>query len=180
MMSPLVDNLKKEDQSYVSANGEFSTDFFQTLLESSSSSAVQTISDSNFENIINSDSKGLKIVLFNAKWCSPGNAMERNLELSSTMEQNLLKNNKLNLIQPTEFYMVDTDYNPESCYKHNVRSIPCTLIFKNSEVIAEIVGTVPSSVIMEQITKHNSYVDSSSNNNNMDWNSQEFNYHSYQ
>ena len=175
-MTPLIDSLSKEDQSS-SSSGQFeAADFLPNIVETSSST-VQQISDKNFNEIINSDSKGLKIILFTAKWCSPGIAMERNLRMSSVTEQTLVNNKKLNVIEPTEFYSVDTDSNPESCYTYNVRSIPCTLIFKNSEVVAEIVGTVPSSVIADQINKHSANTD---DENNSFWNSQDLNDHSYQ
>lgn len=155
MMAPLIDiGIKKEGQCSISCEI-----FPKAEIDSSSLSSVQLISDEDFEETMHSDKTGLKIVLFTAKWCSPGNAMERNLRMSSLMEHDLIKNKQLNVIRPTEFYSIDTDRNPESCYKHNVRSIPCTLIFKDSEVVAEIVGTVPSSVIVQQIRKHSENVE---------------------
>lgn len=152
MMAPLLDDMKKDANIVTSSSiGES----FMTDVMEFSTSSVMPISDNNFENIIISSGRGLKVVVFSAKWCRPGAIMERNLLYTAAMEKSLLQSNK-SLVQPTEFYSIDTDYNPESSYLYNVRSIPCTLIFKDSSVVAEIVGTVPSSVIMDQISKHGS------------------------
>ena len=174
MMAPFVDDVKKEGEFLSNPNND---ECFLTNLIEIPTPSIQPISDSNFDDIIKGSSQGLKIVVFSAKWCRPGAIMERNLLHTLAMEKSLLQSNKLHLEHPTEFYSIDTDTNPESSYMHNVRSIPCTLIFKGSNVVAEIVGTVPSSVIMDQISKHgnNEKVD-----DNLFWSAEGVNDHNYQ
>lgn len=56
----------------------------------------------------------------------------------------------------SEFFSVDTDFNPEASTEFQVRSIPSTLFFKNGKLVSEIVGAVPQSVVESQIIKHSS------------------------
>ena len=53
-----------------------------------------------------------------------------------------------------KFFSVDTDSNPDSAAEFQIRSIPSTLFFKNGKLVSEIVGSVPESVIENQIEKY--------------------------
>ena len=53
------------------------------------------------------------------------------------------------------FYRIDTDTQPDAATDFQVRSIPSTLFFKGGRVVSEIVGAVPSAVVVSQILKHN-------------------------
>jgi thioredoxin 1 len=46
---------------------------------------------------------------------------------------------------------VDVDSNPEISTKYGIRSIPSLLIFKNGEVVDQIVGAVPKSQLKKQL-----------------------------
>lgn len=54
----------------------------------------------------------------------------------------------------SKFFSIDTDYNPDSAAEFQIRSIPSTLFFKNGKLVSEIVGSVPESVIENQIQKY--------------------------
>ncbi len=46
---------------------------------------------------------------------------------------------------------VDVDNNPSVSMKYGIRSIPTLLIFKNGEVVDQVVGAVPKSVLQKQL-----------------------------
>jgi thioredoxin 1 len=96
------------------------------------------ITDSNFEEIINSDKPVL--VDFWAEWCGPckmiGPLVE---ELANEFEGKAI------------IGKVDVDTNPEVSAKFGIRSIPTLLVFKGGEIVDKQVGAVPKSVLIEKI-----------------------------
>ena len=96
------------------------------------------ITDSNFEEIINSDKPVL--VDFWAVWCGPckmiGPLVE---ELANEFEGKAI------------IGKVDVDTNPEVSAKFGIRSIPTLLVFKGGEIVDKQVGAVPKSVLSEKI-----------------------------
>jgi len=96
------------------------------------------ITDSNFEEIINSDKPVL--VDFWAEWCGPckmiGPLVE---ELANEFEGKAI------------IGKVDVDTNPEVSAKFGIRSIPTLLVFKGGEIVDKQVGAVPKSVLSEKI-----------------------------
>ncbi len=46
---------------------------------------------------------------------------------------------------------VDVDSNPQISMKFGIRSIPTLLIFKNGQIVDQIVGAVPKSVLKKQL-----------------------------
>ena len=46
---------------------------------------------------------------------------------------------------------VNVDVNPEVSIKYGIRSIPALLIFKNGEVVDQIVGAVPKTHLTKQL-----------------------------
>jgi thioredoxin 1 len=102
---------------------------------------IVEVNDNNFYDLV--VSHGVSVVMFTAPWCEPCKLMKRNLNESLNRYGNKSK-----------YYMVDIDANSELAYDYEIRSIPTTLVIKNGEVRAEIVGTVPSFVIDSQIEKY--------------------------
>ena len=49
---------------------------------------------------------------------------------------------------------VNVDVNPEVSVKYGIRSIPALLIFKNGEVVDQIVGAVPKPHLTNQLDAH--------------------------
>jgi thioredoxin 1 len=96
------------------------------------------ITDSNFEEIINSDKPVL--VDFWAEWCGPckmiGPLVE---ELANEFEGKAI------------IGKVDVDTNPEVSAKFGIRSIPTLLVFKGGKIVDKQVGAVPKSVLSEKI-----------------------------
>ena len=52
------------------------------------------------------------------------------------------------------FGKLDTDHNPNTSNKYKIRSIPDLLVFKNGELVDQIVGAMPKAQLEEKITKY--------------------------
>jgi thioredoxin 1 len=49
---------------------------------------------------------------------------------------------------------VDVDSNPATAMQYGIRSIPTLLLFKDGQVIEQIVGAVPKRVIVDKLSRH--------------------------
>jgi thioredoxin len=104
-------------------------------------SAIQTISDDNFENeVINSD---LPVLIdFWAPWCAPCRAIGPVVDELAKDYDGKLKVVKMNV-----------DENPLTPSRYGVRSIPNLLLFKNGQVKDQIIGAVPKGHFVQAIDK---------------------------
>ncbi|SFI42312.1 thioredoxin [Paenibacillus sp. UNC496MF] len=91
--------------------------------------SVQPITDAIFQN---ETETGTVLVDFWAPWCGPCKIMAPVLDELSTEIGDKAKIIKINV-----------DENPESAAKYNVMSIPTLLLFKNGQVVNQLVGVQP-------------------------------------
>ncbi len=98
--------------------------------------------DATFESeVLGSDIPVL--VDFWAVWCAPCRIIAPIVEQLASENEGKLKVAK-----------VDVDSNPQTAIKYNIRSIPTLLVFKNGEVVDQMVGAVPKSMIESRLEKH--------------------------
>jgi len=95
--------------------------------------------DSNFSDEVLSSDKPV-LVDFWAEWCGPCRKIGPVVDELSTEYEGKAKIGKVNV-----------DDNPEVSVKYGIRSIPALLIFKNGEVVDQIIGAVPKAVLKKQL-----------------------------
>jgi thioredoxin 1 len=95
--------------------------------------------DANFDaEVLKSDKPVL--VDFWAEWCGPCRMVGPVVEELAGEYEGIAKIGK-----------VDVDSNPQVSMQYGIRSIPSLLVFKNGEVVDQIVGAVPKSVLKKAI-----------------------------
>jgi thioredoxin 1 len=104
--------------------------------------AMTAVSDHDFQSKV-LDREGLQLVFFTSSWCAPCVRMMAAIT-SDIMVKHGTKAN---------FYVCDTDLNPEVTSEFNIRSIPSTLLLKDGLVVSDIVGATDASIVSDQIIK---------------------------
>ncbi|CQR48070.1 Thioredoxin [Paraliobacillus sp. PM-2] len=102
--------------------------------------AIVTASDKTFTN---ETSEGLVLADFWATWCGPCKMIAPVLEEIDGEMSDTVKIVKL-----------DVDDNQETAGKFGVMSIPTLLLFKDGEVVDQVVGYQPKEALIELINKH--------------------------
>ncbi len=103
--------------------------------------SIIQLSDENFEReVLKSDIPAL--VDFWAPWCGPCRIVGPIVEELAQQYSGKLKVGKMNV-----------DENPITPGKYGIRGIPTLIIFKNGEVLDQVVGAVPKGNIEELIKK---------------------------
>jgi len=98
--------------------------------------------DDNFESEV-LGSEVPVLVDFWAVWCAPCRMIAPIVEELASEKEGRLKVAK-----------VDVDNNPQTAIKYNIRSIPTLLVFKGGNVVDQMVGAVPKSMIESRLEKH--------------------------
>lgn len=102
--------------------------------------AIENVTDENFSE---STSEGLVLADFWAPWCGPCKMIAPILEeIDGEMSE------KVKIVK------LDVDDNQETASKYGVMSIPTLLLFKDGEVVDQVVGFQPKEALTEVINKH--------------------------
>lgn len=101
--------------------------------------SVKQISDATFSNEIEA---GIVLVDFWAPWCGPCKIIAPILDELSAEIGDAAKIVKINV-----------DDNPESASKYNVMSIPTLLVFRDGQLVDQMVGVQPKEKLKAVIEK---------------------------
>jgi thioredoxin 1 len=83
------------------------------------------------------------LVDFWAVWCGPCRLIAPIVEELARQYEGKLK-----------VYKVDVDQEQSLAMRYGIMSIPTLLLFKNGQVVEQIVGALPKSAIEQRIAKH--------------------------
>jgi thioredoxin 1 len=101
-----------------------------------------TFTDAAFDqDVLNSEIPVL--VDFWAPWCGPCRAMSPTVDAVATEFAGKLKVGKLN-----------TDDNPATATRYQIRGIPTMLLFKGGQVVDQRVGGMPKPELVKMFTPH--------------------------
>jgi thioredoxin 1 len=106
------------------------------------SEGILTLTDNDFEAEVLKTPE-LALVDFWAEWCAPCRALAPVIKGVADSYQGRLKVGKINV-----------DENPNTAGRYQVRAIPTMLLFKNGEVVDQIVGLVSQSKLSDVINRH--------------------------
>ncbi|MDA3128958.1 thioredoxin [Aliibacillus thermotolerans] len=102
--------------------------------------AIVNVTDQNFAS---ETSEGVVLADFWAPWCGPCKMIAPVLE---EVDQEL--GGKVKIAK------IDVDENQETAGKYGVMSIPTLLVFKDGEVVDQVVGFQPKEQLIELLNKH--------------------------
>jgi thioredoxin 1 len=103
---------------------------------------VKTATDTNFETDILKGSQ-LSLVDFWAEWCGPCRMLAPTIEAIADEFAG-----KMNV------YKMNVDENGTTPSRFHIRGIPTVILFKNGQVVDQLVGNQPKDVIVQAIQKH--------------------------
>lgn len=102
---------------------------------------VITFTDSNFDAEVLQSPEPV-LVDFWAVWCGPCRAIAPAVEELATEFKGKARVGKLNV-----------DENQRVAARYGIRSIPTLLIFKNGQVVDQVIGAVPKSRLVDALNK---------------------------
>ena len=104
----------------------------------------QVVTDSNFPTEVMEASSAQPVLVDAwAEWCGPCRALAPVIDQLAAESNGKYKIAKLNV-----------DDNPRTAAQFNIRSIPTLLIFKNGQLVDQLIGAQPQQVITARLIKH--------------------------
>ena len=103
---------------------------------------VQTFTDGNFESTV-LKAGGPVLVDFWAEWCAPCKRLGPTIDALAGEYSGKVTVGKLNV-----------DDNPNTAMQFNIRSIPAVLLFKDGQIVENIVGLAPKEDFKQLLDKH--------------------------
>ena len=103
---------------------------------------VQTFTDSNFEESVMKAGQPV-LVDFWAEWCGPCKRLAPTIDALATEYQGKVTIGKLNV-----------DDNPNTAFKFQIRGIPAMLVFKDGQVVEQVVGLTPKEELKKVLDRH--------------------------
>lgn len=103
---------------------------------------TMTATDSNFDTDVMKSTQ-LALVDFWAEWCGPCRQLGPTIDKIADEYQGKLK-----------VYKMNVDENPNTPSRFHIRGIPTVLLFKNGQLVDQLVGNHPKDVIVQAIQKH--------------------------
>lgn len=114
------------------------------MAENIKAESIQAVTDANFEaEVLTASSAQPVMVDFWAEWCRPCHMLAPTVAEIAHDYAGKLKVMKLN---------VDEAMN--SAGRYNIRGIPTLLVFKNGQMVEQIVGAVPKDQITKALDRH--------------------------
>jgi thioredoxin 1 len=102
--------------------------------------AISHVTDETFNAEIK---EGLVLVDFWAPWCGP-----------CKMIAPVLEEIDGEIVDKVRIIKLNVDENSETVRKFDVMSIPTLMLFKNGEVVDQVIGFQPKEALTELISKH--------------------------
>jgi thioredoxin 1 len=106
------------------------------------STNTMAATDGNFDSDI-MKGQGVALVDFWAEWCGPCRQLGPTIDAIADEYQGKLK-----------VYKMNVDENPNTPTRFNVRGIPTMILIKDGQLVDQLVGNQPKSVIVQAINKH--------------------------
>jgi len=103
---------------------------------------VETFTDGNFEGSVLKAGKPV-LVDFWAEWCGPCKRLAPTIDQLATDYAGKVTIGKLNV-----------DDNPDTAFKFQIRGIPAVLLFRDGQVVEQVVGLAPKEEFVRVIERH--------------------------
>jgi thioredoxin 1 len=99
------------------------------------------VTDTNFESDVLKSSLPV-LIDFWAVWCAPCRAIAPHVDALAAQYEGKIKVGKC-----------DIDANPQVPSRYDIRSIPTLLMFKDGQVVGQVVGAVPRAKLEELVKR---------------------------
>ncbi|RAP27150.1 thioredoxin [Candidatus Marinamargulisbacteria bacterium SCGC AG-333-B06] len=102
---------------------------------------TKQITDSSFNDQLTQAGSKLVVVDFWADWCGPCKMLAPTLESISDK-----------LADSIEVFKLNTDENPKTAQDFQITSIPCCILFKDSQEVHRIIGHKPEDAFEAELS----------------------------